>query len=64
MSIFWGIDLGGTKIEGVIIKEVNERPEIVARMRVSTEAEKGYEHIISQINILVDNLKKKVVSPL
>ncbi|MDI9356870.1 MAG: ROK family protein [Chitinophagaceae bacterium] len=59
MNFLWGIDLGGTKIEGVIIKEINEKPEVVCRMRVSTEAEKGYEHIIHQIYTLVDNLKKE-----
>ena len=33
----WGIDLGGTKIEGVILKSADE-PEVLFRERIPTEA--------------------------
>jgi predicted NBD/HSP70 family sugar kinase len=48
----WGIDLGGTKVEGVILKSALE-PEVLFRDRLSTERDKGYEHILSQIHKLV-----------
>lgn len=47
----WGIDLGGTKIEGVIIKSAKD-PEVLFRDRVPTEAEKGYERIVGQVRKL------------
>ncbi len=54
----WGIDLGGTKIEGVIIAS-DKSPDVIARLRVPTEADQGYEHIIEQIGRLVEMLKKE-----
>jgi len=54
----WGIDLGGTKIEGVIIAS-DKKPDVLARLRVPTEADKGYSHIVDQINKLVEMLKKE-----
>lgn len=41
-----GIDLGGTKIEGVVLDAEN-RP--VFRQRLPTESAKGYEHILDRI---------------
>ncbi len=52
----WGIDLGGTKVEGVIIKSADE-PEILFRDRLSTERDKGYDHIVSQIQKLVGKME-------
>lgn len=51
--MLWGIDLGGTKIEGVILKSA-ENPEVLVRLRVPTEQAKGYIHILNQINKLVE----------
>lgn len=51
----WGIDLGGTKIEGVILESV-EKPNVLARLRIPTESAKGYQHIISQVATLVQML--------
>ncbi|HEY6899311.1 MAG TPA: ROK family protein [Puia sp.] len=48
----WGIDLGGTKIEGVILESIHN-PTPIIRTRVDTEASKGYDHIIGQIARLV-----------
>ncbi len=50
----WGVDLGGTKIEGIIIN--TETEEILIRKRVPTEAAQGYRHILSQIKKLIDQL--------
>jgi predicted NBD/HSP70 family sugar kinase len=49
----WGIDLGGTKIEGVILKST-EDPQVILRKRIPTEQEKGYAHIIAQIKKLLN----------
>lgn len=48
----WGIDMGGTKIEGVILRSA-ENPEVLFRDRVPTEADQGYEHILGQVKKLV-----------
>ena len=52
----WGIDMGGTKIEGVILRSAND-PEVLFRDRVPTEAEKGYPHILNQVKKLVDKMQ-------
>jgi predicted NBD/HSP70 family sugar kinase len=54
----WGIDLGGTKIEGVIMKSTSSS-ETILRTRIDTEGNKGYEHIISQIHKLVRLMKEQ-----
>ncbi|MBK8968489.1 MAG: ROK family protein [Lewinellaceae bacterium] len=55
---YWGIDLGGTKIEGAVLQH-REKPTVLARQRVATEADHGYDHILNQISKLVDQLKKE-----
>ncbi|RYF96540.1 MAG: ROK family protein, partial [Chitinophagaceae bacterium] len=54
----WGIDLGGTKIEGVIITSL-EDPKPILRTRIDTEGAKGYEHILNQIVTLVTSMETK-----
>ncbi|CAN5465420.1 ROK family protein [soil metagenome] len=56
MQHVWGIDLGGTKIEGVVLERSGD---VVARLRVPTEADKGYDHILGQIENLVSLLQKE-----
>jgi fructokinase len=48
-----GIDLGGTKIEGVVL----EGGRILFRRRIATEQEGGYEHILHRIKLLHDEMK-------
>lgn len=55
----WGIDLGGTKVEGVILHSA-ENPEVLFRDRLPTEAEKGYDHILSRIQQLVEKMSNAV----
>ena len=55
----WGIDMGGTKIEGVILKS-EEDPQVLFRDRLPTEADQGYEHILGQVNKIVDMMRGKV----
>lgn len=54
----WGIDLGGTKIEGVILRSAQE-PEVIFRDRIPTEADQGYEHIISRVKKMVDLMQER-----
>lgn len=54
MDLHWGIDLGGTKIEGVVLEGGNPIP--LKRLRVPTERDQGYKHILNQISKLVEVL--------
>ncbi len=56
--MLWGIDLGGTKIEGVVLRSLHDVTPVV-RTRVNTEAYNGYGHVISQIQKLVEEMKQK-----
>ncbi|GAB3856861.1 ROK family protein [Hymenobacter terrigena] len=57
----WGLDLGGTKIEGVVLKSAQE-PEVLFRDRLPTGADKGYDHVLSQIKQLVGHMEQSVGS--
>jgi len=50
-----GIDLGGTKIEGIFL---DDKFNVIERTRISTQQEKGYNSIIDSIVSLVNSLKK------
>lgn len=52
----WGIDLGGTKIEGVIM-DSSRLGESLFRLRRETGASHGYEHILSQIEGVIADLE-------
>ena len=54
-----GIDLGGTKIEGIVL-ESKENPQEVIRYRVDTEEKKGYLRVISNIKSLVEYIENKI----
>ena len=55
---YWGIDLGGTKIEGAILQST-ETPDPLCRIRIDTEAEKGYQHVIDRIRYLVEQMSRE-----
>lgn len=57
MAHLWGIDLGGTKIESVILDE--DSLEAVDRRRIPTEAEQGYAHILERIEQVVKGAEQK-----
>ena len=48
-----GIDLGGTKIEGVVLDD--DGKEII-RKRIPTEREHGYQHILNRLKFIHDEL--------
>ncbi|MCX7801262.1 MAG: ROK family protein [Fimbriimonadales bacterium] len=49
--MLWGIDLGGTKIEGAVVDPSDGA--ILLRRRIATEQEGGYEHIVRRVGLLV-----------
>jgi len=52
----WGIDLGGTKIEGAI-RDSSRPGEALFRLRRETGATLGYEHILTQIEGVISDLE-------
>ncbi len=59
---YWGIDLGGTKIEAVVI-DSSMKP--LYRCRVATEASEGYSHILERIRQLIEmiSLESGIMPP-
>jgi fructokinase len=51
-----GIDLGGTKTEGIVI---DSQSNILARKRLLTPSEHGYEAILENIRSLIKDLEKE-----
>ena len=49
-----GIDLGGTKIEGILL---DENYNVIKRKRIPTEQEKGYNSILEKTVALIQELK-------
>ena len=57
-EILFGIDLGGTKIEGVVMGNA-AKPMVLARHRIPTEQTRGYSHIVQQIKALLTQLESQ-----
>ena len=57
MNYRLGIDLGGTKIEGILI---DEQFQVIKRERVPTKREEGYEAILSRIVKLAKSIIEDV----
>ncbi|HEV8512263.1 MAG TPA: ROK family protein, partial [Cyclobacteriaceae bacterium] len=55
----WGIDLGGTKIEGAVLESANA-PQVLFRDRLPTESSQGYDHILQQIKRVVDKMESSM----
>jgi fructokinase len=55
-----GIDLGGTKIEGVVL---DPSGEVRLKKRIDTEREGGYEHIVSRVQGLYRELAAAAGGP-
>jgi predicted NBD/HSP70 family sugar kinase len=58
MKPIFGIDLGGTKMEGIVLPFKGSVTPI-SRLRLPTESSKGYEHILSQLLALTRMLEKE-----
>ena len=52
-----GIDLGGTKIEGILL---DEKFSVVQRERIETHQENGYDSIVKSITSLVNELSGEI----
>jgi len=52
----WGIDLGGTKVEGAVLKSA-AMPDVLFRDRLPTESHLGYDHILHQIKSVVEKME-------
>ncbi len=57
--MFIGIDVGGTKLEAVLIEHTAQGFNTISKLRSDTERDLGYEHIILRITELIQNLLKK-----
>jgi fructokinase len=55
----WGIDLGGTKVEGAVLESASF-PQVLFRHRLPTESSQGYEHILGQIKQMVDHMESSL----
>ena len=55
--ILFGVDLGGTKIEGAVVD--SDHPDhALCRLRVPTGSDRGYNHVIGQIAKLIEQMEK------
>ena len=52
-----GIDLGGTKIEGVVLKSRNSL-SVKYRYRINTQESKGYRQVLLNIKHVVNYLER------
>lgn len=52
-----GIDLGGTKIEGICLDDANS---VIQRRRIPTNQQKGYQHIVGTIVSLIRDISKDI----
>ena len=55
MKSYWGIDLGGTKIEGVVLDSL-EKAVPLCRVRIDTEQSRGYEHVLRRVGQLIEQM--------
>ncbi|MCZ6581713.1 MAG: ROK family protein [Thaumarchaeota archaeon] len=51
-----GIDLGGTKLEGILL---DEKLQVIERIRIPTDKESGYQAILGNMLSLINDLRKK-----
>jgi fructokinase len=54
-----GVDLGGTKTEAVVLRAGQNEPEVLARSRVPTEREGGYEHIVATTAQIIGDVARE-----
>lgn len=52
----WGVDLGGTKIEGAVLSRDHSWHPL-HRLRRPTESAKGYDHVVAQVGRVIEQLE-------
>lgn len=53
-----GVDLGGTKTEAVVVR-LGDEPDVLARKRIPTDRDRGYEHIVAATRALVADVARE-----
>ncbi|AKU98595.1 ROK family Glucokinase [Labilithrix luteola] len=54
-----GVDLGGTKVEAVVVRLGGDAPDVLVRKRVPTHAERGYDAIVQATCELVRDVGRE-----
>ncbi|HEU4539228.1 MAG TPA: ROK family protein, partial [Polyangiaceae bacterium] len=66
--LVFGVDLGGTKIEGALLEVSEQGPVVRARRRVPTESDQGYESVVARtaglVRAMLDEAGVAAVPPL
>lgn len=58
-SLRIGVDLGGTKTEAVAVRLGGPDPEVVARRRIATARDLGYDHIVEHTRALIVDVARE-----
>lgn len=61
MGVLWGIDLGGTKISGTVLRDEDLSSAI--KRRVPTLRDEGYDRIVAQVGSLLEELEQATGEP-
>jgi len=59
VAIRLGVDLGGTKIEGAVLRIGHDEPDTLSRRRVETRREAGYDHVVEATAQLVVDVARE-----
>jgi fructokinase len=54
-----GVDLGGTKTEAIVLRLQGDEPRVLARRRIPTERDAGYDHVVSATAGLVADITRE-----
>ena len=54
-----GVDLGGTKTEAIVLRLRGDEPRVLARQRIPTERDAGYEHVVASTARLVADVARE-----
>jgi fructokinase len=56
-----GVDVGGTKIEAVVVRAPDgaATPEVVARLRVPTDRDRGYDHVVQTVASVIAEVARR-----
>jgi fructokinase len=58
-----GVDLGGTKIEAVVVRAGPDEPQVLARLRVDTDRHEGYEHVVAATARVIRDVARQAGLP-
>lgn len=59
-SVYWGIDLGGTKIEIACFRVEGGKPKVLLRERTDTNAGLGYDHVVEELAEFILSSESKI----